>query len=271
MKQKITRLNKYKTVKDVKKNIYKMADLERMTGVGREAIRFYFSFGLLPPPSKTSRNMAWYSDTHVELIKRIRSLQRDQFLPLKAIKSILHGHAPYEFNEAQAKLIASLKDELKIMIGDTQAGRATGQALPPISKSHLTQLLELGWISAANEKMTEIDRKIIALWSAFLKADGFCLGDVEPKDFNYVLETVDFMLDKEIEFFREGRLDFTPAGALWLVREGHEIIDRLFALLLRRRINMLAARLARNDFLGTVRPRARTSRSSAKKRQRSRN
>ena len=37
----------------------KMKDLERTTGVGREAIRFYIREGLLPEPERPSRNVAW--------------------------------------------------------------------------------------------------------------------------------------------------------------------------------------------------------------------
>ena len=46
--------------------------------------------GLLPPPVKTAHNMGWYSEQHVETLKLIQRLQRERFLPLKAIKSLLH-------------------------------------------------------------------------------------------------------------------------------------------------------------------------------------
>ena len=34
---------------------YRMAELERLSGVGREAIRFYIRKGLLPEPERPSR------------------------------------------------------------------------------------------------------------------------------------------------------------------------------------------------------------------------
>ncbi len=43
----------------------KMQDLERATGVGRETIRFYIREGLLPQPTRPSRNVAWYDESFV--------------------------------------------------------------------------------------------------------------------------------------------------------------------------------------------------------------
>ena len=43
----------------------KMRDLERATGVGREAIRYYIREGLLPEPERTARNVAWYDESFV--------------------------------------------------------------------------------------------------------------------------------------------------------------------------------------------------------------
>ena len=46
----------------------KMRDLERETGVGREAIRFYLREGLLPEPTRPARNVAHYTQEHVTVL-----------------------------------------------------------------------------------------------------------------------------------------------------------------------------------------------------------
>jgi len=67
----------------------KMKDLERATGVGREAIRYYIREGLLPEPERPERNVAWYDAAFVERILLIKRLQSERFLPLTVIKGIV--------------------------------------------------------------------------------------------------------------------------------------------------------------------------------------
>ena len=66
-----------------------MRELEQATGVGRETIRFYIREGLLPEPERPKRNVARYSDVHVERLKEIKKLQQERFLPLNVIKTIV--------------------------------------------------------------------------------------------------------------------------------------------------------------------------------------
>jgi DNA-binding transcriptional MerR regulator len=54
--------------------IYRMKDLCDLTGLPRQAIHFYIQQGLLPPGRKIGRNMAWYTDAHVERLKLVRQL-----------------------------------------------------------------------------------------------------------------------------------------------------------------------------------------------------
>lgn len=67
----------------------KMKDLERATGVGREAIRFYIREGVLPEPVRPARNVAWYDASFVERIQLIKRLQSERFLPLEMIKGLV--------------------------------------------------------------------------------------------------------------------------------------------------------------------------------------
>ena len=44
---------------------YRMRDLVRESGLPRETIHYYLAEGLLPPPLKTGRNTALYSEDHL--------------------------------------------------------------------------------------------------------------------------------------------------------------------------------------------------------------
>lgn len=89
----------------------RMKDLCAATGLERQAIHFYIQQGLLPPGKKTGRNMAWYSDAHVQRLQLIKKLQHERFLPLKAIKAILDGREE-SFAPEQHQFLARVRDRL---------------------------------------------------------------------------------------------------------------------------------------------------------------
>jgi len=80
----------------------KMKDLERATGVGREAIRYYIREGLLPEPERPERNVAWYDASFVERILLVKRLQSERFLPLSVIKGIVGDERKLSDRESHA-------------------------------------------------------------------------------------------------------------------------------------------------------------------------
>ena len=90
---------------------YRMKDLSELTGLPRQVIHFYIQQGLVPEGHKTGRNMAYYSDEHVERIRLVRQLQEERFLPLKAIRAALRGEDDH-FTPAQRTLLLEVKERL---------------------------------------------------------------------------------------------------------------------------------------------------------------
>ena len=68
------------------KKRYKIGEIAEKTGVTVNAVRHYVHEGLLPPPHKTSPNMAYYDEECIPLIIEIKKLQEEYFLPLPVIK-----------------------------------------------------------------------------------------------------------------------------------------------------------------------------------------
>jgi DNA-binding transcriptional MerR regulator len=62
-------------------------DLAARTGLSVDTVRFYQSRGLLPVPEREGR-LAWYSDSHVERLQRIRDL-KDRGFTLDFIRRVL--------------------------------------------------------------------------------------------------------------------------------------------------------------------------------------
>lgn len=90
---------------------YRMKDLCESTGLPRQAIHFYIQQGLLPPGRKTGRNMAWYTEEHIERLHLVKKLQHERFLPLKAIKALLDGEDDV-FSPRQHAFLAGVKERL---------------------------------------------------------------------------------------------------------------------------------------------------------------
>jgi DNA-binding transcriptional MerR regulator len=88
------------------KQVFKMAELVRRTGLKKETIHFYINNDLLPRPPKTERNVAYYDESYVERIRLIRELQQKYFLPLRVVKQIV--------SQASARMSTAEIDLLKL-------------------------------------------------------------------------------------------------------------------------------------------------------------
>src|SRR4030042_1750074 len=53
----------------------RIRELAQKAGVSRYTIHYYYREGLLPPPLKTGRTMALYTNAHLECLRFIRKLR----------------------------------------------------------------------------------------------------------------------------------------------------------------------------------------------------
>ncbi|HOU33611.1 MAG TPA: MerR family transcriptional regulator [Synergistaceae bacterium] len=67
----------------------RMRELEHLTGESRATILYWISQGILPPPVKTSRNMAWYDFRYPKLIDAIRTCQRDHNSSIADLRALV--------------------------------------------------------------------------------------------------------------------------------------------------------------------------------------
>src|SRR5690606_20357174 len=76
---------------------------------------------------KTGRNMALYTEEHLRRLAAIQRLQRERFLPLKAIKALLDGQED-RFTPAQRSFLVDLRGQLN----ETLSPRARPAATQPL-------------------------------------------------------------------------------------------------------------------------------------------
>ncbi|MEQ9495945.1 MAG: MerR family transcriptional regulator [Deltaproteobacteria bacterium] len=108
----------------------RIAELSRRSGTTKETIHFYLREGLLRKPKKTSRNMAYYDETHVEQLKLIKRLRTESYLPLSVIKKVLK-----EGKLGQSARQLDLSGEL--------FGQGARTQHEPITKKELAERLEI--------------------------------------------------------------------------------------------------------------------------------
>ncbi len=71
---------------------YRIAEVERLSGISRRTIHFYLQQGLLHPPRKTGKTMAYYDDSHIDKLGFIQKSKQEGD-PLIAIKEKLDAMA----------------------------------------------------------------------------------------------------------------------------------------------------------------------------------
>lgn len=68
---------------------YRVDALAAKAGVSVDTVRFYQGKGLLPQPEREGR-VAWYSDAHLDRLRRVRDL-KDKGFTLESIRTLLQG------------------------------------------------------------------------------------------------------------------------------------------------------------------------------------
>lgn len=144
----------------------KMKELEVRTGVNREGIRFYIREGLLPEPEKPHRNVAVYSEEHVERTKLIKRLQELHFLPLKVVKAVLESSDIEQFASFDGPGMAHF---LPALLRDAEPGpdRPISEISTEsgLAEEEIFALEEIGAVSVSEEGLIDFrDAAIVAAW-----------------------------------------------------------------------------------------------------------
>jgi len=106
--------------------LYRISEIERITGVPRRRIHFYLQSGLLHRPLKTGKTMAYYDQSHVKRLELIRKA-RERGEPLFAIKERVQGLVPDESLSVSDYYRARSADEVSISSGSSQFRRRNSE------------------------------------------------------------------------------------------------------------------------------------------------
>jgi len=215
---------------------YRIKELSDRSGFSRQTIRFYIAQGLLPEPTKTSHNMGWYSERHLELLLLIQKLQHERFLPLKVIKSLLQGSDDYQFSDAQTDVLEELRRHLAsdyqdLAVSTDPAKLALDMGL---SRREQKELRALGL--AVSGTATVSDVEVTRLWLLIRNATPSMANRLSPLDLQFIFDLVDQAAAKELALFRNRIDDMSPSEVGKLLDVVIPSISSIFTLLHQRRL-----------------------------------
>lgn len=225
---------------DREKFPYRMKELCEKTGVPRQVVHFYVQQGLVPEGHKTSRNMAWYGDEHVERIRLVRQLQHERFLPLKAIRAMLEQRDEV-FSPSQRMLLGEVKARLRgrsvVPSGDRPDTVAADELCTRagVTRRDFDEIADLGLFAVLEEGGRRLiardDAWLIELWGemqsvGFTRERGFSPADLAIYD-----EAITQLFDRQARLMA-GRVAQMPADeAARMLEQGLPLVGMLLSRL----------------------------------------
>ena len=212
----------------------KMATLARLSGVPAATIKHYLREGLLPQPEvKTSRNMALYDPALVERIQRIKKLQREQFLPLRVIKSVLDGQPSPEDDADAAAAIQRALDTMA-----PQEVRTRGELIASgASAEDLTLFESLGLLSpvkvGSQDAFTGDDLSLLRVLGASRRA-GITREMLPPDIIGPYVAAISELVRVELAMFRKGVIPRAGQDLAQITDAATRLSEQLVVIIRRR-------------------------------------
>jgi DNA-binding transcriptional MerR regulator len=222
---------------------YRMAQLEGLTGVGREAVRFYIREGLLPEPERTSKTMAWYSDEHVRLLHTIRRLKEDEMLPLSAIRAVLHDVESHPFTERQRQMLDRMRQ--RFALERRSVGRSHSRLkladLLGLGAEDLRQAEAVGFIRADAELLADDEERLLVLWAEMRDAGLTAARGLGPLDMAFIVKASEQLFADGLTIFSQRLGDLSDAETDALLKVIIPNISRICGILHLRRVRSFVA------------------------------
>lgn len=238
---------KYNNHTNDEKRYIKMKELSEITGVKAPTIRYYITEGILPKPYKPHKNMAYYDEKYIELVRLIKKFQKEYFLPLevikKAIEDLGHDKVPLMEAELTTKLLQAQQldwmEPASVNKLVQPVDKKNLMAMSKITREDLEKSLKRGLIVRdKNGRFNVQDVKIASLIAKVREH----LSDERGFSFEFITMHNDLIrdiVDKEFKYFftriLNGNLTIPEANDLAL--NCIELFYNMFPILHKRYLN----------------------------------
>jgi DNA-binding transcriptional MerR regulator len=219
-----------------------MRDLTRETGLTRETIHFYIAQGLLPPGTKTGRNTAEYGREHLERLQRIRALQAQHFLPLRAIKVLLADErSTDDLTPEQEALLARVRATLPHLASGSQGTvRVADAAGDELSTRDVEALRAAGIIEVSGRgraaRVSAEDAEILRAWVTARAAGLGPERGVHPVALAIYDTAIRDLVGQEVRTFSRAFADRPTSEAIAALEKVLPLVERLLAVLHRKHV-----------------------------------
>ncbi len=184
---------------------FRMRELENLTGESRATILYWISQGILPPPHKTSRNMAWYDFRYPRLIDAIRTCQRDHNSSIADIRSfVVQRGDPFVLLEIQE----NFRNFLMGFPGRRRFDRADFLRMTGLAEEALEEMLRWNLLLPVEEGFFDENDVHAAFKIEELRREGWSMEDLTF----YPREACRFA-ELEVELLRRNWRRRPPANA----------------------------------------------------------
>lgn len=244
----------------------KMKELMKAAGVTKATVQFYVREGLIPKPVKTSPNMAYYDERHLNAIRLVRELQSKRFLPLSIIKRLMEGaqgdlsvHEIRTLVEMDGKLFRNLRENPDVRPMEAEELiRKTGVTEEEIRTFERIRILQP--IRRGRKKLYDPDDILFIECYAKLRKIGYTksLG-FHPEIFALHRQYLEVLVAEEGRILAEkvaGRID--PDEVVRMVEEGAAISNVMLGLI-RKRLIAETVRKYAEEFRTKTTPRSRSA------------
>ncbi|MBS2015223.1 MAG: MerR family transcriptional regulator [Deltaproteobacteria bacterium] len=211
-----------------------MSVLARLAGVPAATIKHYVREGLLPQAEvRTSKNMAFYDVAAVDRIRRIKTLQREQFLPLRIIKAALDGEPAVAGDLVAANAIERALDTL----AETETRsrqQLIDSGMPPEELAFFEGLgLVAPVVRDGQEVFTGDDLALLRVLGA-ARREGIT-AEMLPADTLMAYVTAIGQLARvELDMFRKGVFPKAPADLARITEAATRLSEQLVVLVRRK-------------------------------------
>lgn len=213
----------------------KMSTLAALSGVPAATIKHYLREGLLPEATvKTSRNMAFYDPALADRIRQIKTLQREHFLPLRAIKAVLEGQPRAEEDAATAAAIQRALDSMS-----SSDVRTRGQLVAAgTTEKDLAFFINLGLVApklnAHGEETFEGDDLALLRLLGASRREGITM-EMLPRDIiGPYVQAIGQLVRLELEMFRRGVVPRAGNDLVKLTDAATRLSEQLVVLIRRK-------------------------------------
>jgi DNA-binding transcriptional MerR regulator len=209
-----------------KKDLLKISQLAQRAGVTVPTVKHYVREGLLPRPQKTSRNMAYYSETCIKRIRLIKKLQKEKFLPLEVIKRLIDSGESLDEELALGK--ALLKTD-RFSSGPNPVVRSQVEALTgyPLDKIDILEQKDLIHPMVKGDTKTYAPEDVDLIQIMKLRDDMGVPVDTSLATLRIYKDAMTRAVSEDIDFFVRNTMgDIPTRQAIRFITEADETLDR---------------------------------------------